>query len=342
MLMLAAAACGGRTSGTVAPPPQNRPAPRPALRITYELDGGGGSAAAARAAAVMQRRFDRLAVYGIAGVAARADGARVVVDVPELADDAVARVREVAARTGRLGAHAIDDGSDAMRRIADTVAALPFARQMAVRADVDYWEEPSGGNAHADPYLLADDRLEEVAEAEARAIGCWRDDEGSIEGAVRCSVLGRRVLARYLELVTRDARLVLPDDHVILYERISPTTWRTYYAERADALAGGRIVDARPAIDFDGAQVVIRLDAAGARGFADFTAAHVGDKFALVLDDLVVGAPIIVSTVAGGSMSVPVANARQAEDLAIILGAGPLPAPVIEVANERRASALLQ
>ena len=39
----------------------------------------------------------------------------------------------------------------------------------------------------------------------------------------------------------------------------------------------------------------------GARAFGDYTAAHIGEPFAIVLDDEVISAPTIQSHIAGGS-----------------------------------------
>jgi preprotein translocase subunit SecD len=75
--------------------------------------------------------------------------------------------------------------------------------------------------------------------------------------------------------------------------------------------------------------VSIDFNAVGARRFDQITAANVGRRMAIVLDDSVYSAPVIRERISGGSAQISGSfTSQQATDLAIVLRAGSLPAPV--------------
>ncbi|NLV24576.1 MAG: protein translocase subunit SecD, partial [Deltaproteobacteria bacterium] len=66
-----------------------------------------------------------------------------------------------------------------------------------------------------------------------------------------------------------------------------------------------------------------------AKRFDQITAANVGKRLAIILDDTVYSAPVIRERISGGSAQISGAfNEQEATDLAIVLRAGSLPAPV--------------
>src|SRR6056297_621347 len=71
--------------------------------------------------------------------------------------------------------------------------------------------------------------------------------------------------------------------------------------EQAPVVTGDELVDAQPAFDQNGRPAVnFRFNPAGARDFGDYTAANIGNPFAIVLDDEVISAPVIQSHIPGG------------------------------------------
>ncbi len=77
------------------------------------------------------------------------------------------------------------------------------------------------------------------------------------------------------------------------------------------------------------------FDSAGARRFADITRANVGKPFAIVLDNKVISAPVIREPITGGRGQISGRfDAKTATDLALLLRAGALPAP-LTVVEER-------
>ena len=77
------------------------------------------------------------------------------------------------------------------------------------------------------------------------------------------------------------------------------------------------------------------FDAAGAKRFGDATRENVGKPFAIVLDNKVISAPVIREPILGGSGIISGSFTTQsASDLALLLRAGALPAP-IQILEER-------
>ncbi len=102
-----------------------------------------------------------------------------------------------------------------------------------------------------------------------------------------------------------------------------------YVIQRRVAVAGELLVDSQPTFQ-DGLPVVsFRFNTAGGRRFGALTAQNVGEIMAIVLDGQVISAPRIQAPIPGGS-GVITGNftLESAQDLALLLRAGALPAPL--------------
>ncbi|QQR40812.1 protein translocase subunit SecD [Devosia rhizoryzae] len=109
------------------------------------------------------------------------------------------------------------------------------------------------------------------------------------------------------------------------------------------ALGGESLIDAQPAYDQQrGIPVVsFKFDTRGAVTFAEITARNVGQRFAIVLDDTVITAPVIQQPITGGSGQISGSfTTASANDLAVLLRAGALPAS-LNVIEERTVDASL-
>ncbi len=100
-------------------------------------------------------------------------------------------------------------------------------------------------------------------------------------------------------------------------------------------VSGDTLVDSQPSFQ-DGRPVVsFRFDSLGARRFGEATRDNVGKRFAIVLDNEVISAPVINEPILGGSGIIQGGFTTQsANDLALLLRAGALPAP-LTVLEER-------
>ncbi len=104
-----------------------------------------------------------------------------------------------------------------------------------------------------------------------------------------------------------------------------------YVIRRRAIVSGERLVDASVGFDpqTNAPEVNFRFDALGGRKFGEVTQANVGRPFAIVLDDKVISAPIIQTAILGGSGRITGNfTVQEANDLAILLRAGALPAPM--------------
>ena len=101
-----------------------------------------------------------------------------------------------------------------------------------------------------------------------------------------------------------------------------------YTLEQAPVVTGDELVDAQPAFDQNGRPAVnFRFNPTGARKFGDYTAANIGNPFAIVLDDEVISAPVIQSHIPGGSGIITGSfSVEESTQLAVLLRAGALPA----------------
>ncbi|HEU0069979.1 MAG TPA: protein translocase subunit SecD [Alphaproteobacteria bacterium] len=108
-----------------------------------------------------------------------------------------------------------------------------------------------------------------------------------------------------------------------------------YLIQRRTVVGGDNLVDAQAAFQNGEAVVSFRFDSSGARRFADTTKQNVGKPFAIVLDDKVISAPVIREPILGGSGIISGSfTTESARDLALLLRAGALPAP-LTVLEER-------
>jgi len=106
---------------------------------------------------------------------------------------------------------------------------------------------------------------------------------------------------------------------------------------RSVAVDGKNLTNARAGQDSRTGEWVVNFtfDGTGTRRFADITRANVGRPFAIVLDDKVISAPVIREPITGGQGQISGSfSVRTANDLAVLLRAGALPAP-LTIVEER-------
>jgi preprotein translocase subunit SecD len=110
-----------------------------------------------------------------------------------------------------------------------------------------------------------------------------------------------------------------------------------YTLEKKVLMSGAAVADARvrPGTQIEGPYVELVLSDAGARDFERITSESVGRQLAIVLDGKVFSAPVIREKIPGGRAQITGNfDIKEARDLAIVLRAGALPAP-IQIIEER-------
>jgi preprotein translocase subunit SecD len=122
---------------------------------------------------------------------------------------------------------------------------------------------------------------------------------------------------------------VPPDDELL--HGAGKEAAQTYLVEKRVLVSGADLTDAQPGFDQRTNEPIVqfRFNTSGARKFAQVTQENVGKPFAIVLDNEVISAPNIREPILGGSGQISGSfTVQSANDLAILLRAGALPAPL--------------
>ncbi len=127
-----------------------------------------------------------------------------------------------------------------------------------------------------------------------------------------------------------------PEDDEILYMKtVDRATGRTFKTpillKKRTLLTGEFLKKAQVSMDptTNEPYVAIEFNERGAKIFDKITSENVGKRLAIILDNTVYSAPVIKERISGGRASITGNfDLREAQDLAIVLRAGALPAPV--------------
>ena len=122
---------------------------------------------------------------------------------------------------------------------------------------------------------------------------------------------------------------VPPDSEVL--PSADPANPQPYVVKKQVLVSGGDLIDAQPGFDQRNGEPIVSASSSTSRlaKFAQATSEHVGQPFAIVLDNKVISAPVIREPITGGSGQISGNfTVQQANDLAILLRAGALPAPL--------------
>ncbi len=267
-----------------------------AFRIQEQFAKERKKSAVLQAIETLRNRIDEMAVRE--AMVARQGETSILIQIPGVED--IERARKMIGQTAQLEFKIVDDANDVLKRHKDT---LPENWEMKFDSRKD-----KNGNLLQSPYL------ESV-----------KDKEGQNLAAIREWLKGK-----------------MDDDHEVLFEEFEDpkkmeTRVRSYTLFRKTSLTGDTITDARVSIDQrqNRPYVSMNFDRQGAKQFGKITGDHVQDRMAIVLDNKVKSAPVIQSKITGGRAMITLNDLRSynelfqdAQDLAIVLRAGALPAPV--------------
>ena len=217
-------------------------------------------------------------------------------------------------------------------------------------------------------YTLTDDGLENrVSRAITQSISVFSDRlnefgttepiiqrEGNNRVLVQYPGLSDKEIPRLKALLLAEARLSFhavsnaadaselisqgrtpPAGTKILFEDTDPPI--PYLVRTRATVQGDELTEASSGFDQRTGEplVFFRFNASGSQKFARFTSQNVGQPFAIVLDETVLSAPVINEPIIGGSGQISGNfTANSANDLAVLLSAGALPAS-FEFVEER-------
>jgi preprotein translocase subunit SecD len=130
-------------------------------------------------------------------------------------------------------------------------------------------------------------------------------------------------------------------DKIYYGRRVDPVTGQVsrnaYLLKDRTLLTGEYLTNAEVRIDtqYNRPYVALSFDDRGARLFEKISGDHIKERLAIVLDDNVYSAPVIQDRISGGNAIIEGQfTMEEAKDLAVVLRAGSLPAPV-KILEER-------
>ncbi len=143
---------------------------------------------------------------------------------------------------------------------------------------------------------------------------------------------------------SEDIKTLIPAGYILLWgrekEKDGIKKKPIYMIENKAVLKGNAILDARAGTGTKNNPLGVKVDlimTRSAKGkWASITGSNIGKRIAFVLDNVVISAPVVSERIPSGNTMITMGNAtiEDAKDLAIILKAGALPAPV-KIVEER-------
>lgn len=204
------------------------------------------------------------------------------------------------------------------------------------------------------PQAAINERLRQAVEQSIQIIEKRVNELGTVEPVIQRQGLDRVLVqvpglqdpTRLKEILGKTAKMdfrmvdttVTPED--ALQGRLPPDSELLrgveephvpFVVKKQVLVSGGDLTDAQPGFDQRSGQPIVsfRFNTSGSRKFAVATTENVKQPFAIVLDNEVISAPIIQEPITGGSGQISGNfTVQQANDLAILLRAGALPAPL--------------
>jgi protein-export membrane protein SecD len=151
------------------------------------------------------------------------------------------------------------------------------------------------------------------------------------------------------DLIGKTAKMTfrLVDEAAVVSGQLPPTSEMVAFDKGGEKLplqkrvmvSGENLTNAQQTFETAAPVVSFSFDTIGGKRFGDATAQNIGKRFAIVLDGKIISAPVIRGAIMGGSGIISGNfTAQSAQDLAVLLRAGALPAP-LTVLEERTVGA---
>jgi preprotein translocase subunit SecD len=245
----------------------------------------------------------------------------------------------------------LDDVAAALRELVTT-----SGQGVSARPDLDLATTPDGVTLTLSPVALTD-RANQAVQQSIEIVRRRIDETGVLDPQITRQGRDRIVVQlpgvedpeRIKQLLGKTARMTfrLTDENANLTAAVPPpgVEFLPYQDKPGQKIAvrkrvevdGANLTDARAGQNSQTGEWIVNftLDSLGTRRFADVSRQNVGHPFAIVLDDKVISAPVIREPITGGRGQISGNfTAASATDLAVLLRAGALPAP-LTVVEER-------
>ena len=324
------------------------------LKLGLDLQGGthlvlqvsdpdGAMSAEARADAANRAREiigNRVDQFGVREPTIQRVGVdRIIVELAGIQD--VGRAKLIIEQTAFLEFKILTDGQDFLERLSmlDSVIVATLGPE----------ELPAEAQAAAEPSLEELFQRPDTVEAEPSRPAEGRPRpltrlllESGEPGVLLVEGPQVETVERYLGLPQVEARI--PDQIALTWgtetRSVAGKIYHSLYVVEAQPLITGEyLTDAQATRDpqFGTPIVPFQLTRQGGRIFERGTSRHVGDRMAIILDGRVQGSPPVIRDVLGDRAQIELgtgATLVEAQDIALVLRAGALPAPM-EIIEER-------
>lgn len=316
------------------------------MHLALEVDDPTGTMTAAaradatdRALKIIRTRIDQ---FGVAEPLVQKSGSdRIIVELPGVSDEQ--RAKDIIQQTAFLEFQLVQSSREvieALPRIDRAIVqalgpdALPKATGDQSRQAIEDLLFRSG----ADTTAAAEEGDAEEG-TETRPLSSLLLD-GGVDGEFLVEVGDVETVKRFLELP--EVQRLIPRGSALRFsaptEAIGAQLYkRLYVLEERAFMTGESLVNATPGRDpqFNRPIVQFELNRRGGRVFDNVTSKNIGNRIAIVLDNEVYSAPVVNSRIStSGQIEMGHADLNEANDLALVLRAGSLPAP-LKIIEER-------
>lgn len=293
--------------------------------------------AANRAREIIQNRIDQ---FGVAEPTIQRVGLdRIIVELAGIQD--VDRAKTIIEQTAFLEFKILTDGHALVDRLPllDSLIVASVGRE-AIPQEARVEDRPGVESLFERPDTAAGDTTA-TSHEELRPLSVLLLDSGE-PGIFLVESTEDSTVDRYLALPAVKARI--PDDVDVLWgteqRAVAGKLYDPLFVVESDPLITGEyLTDAQAIRDpqFGTPIVPFQLTRQGGRIFERGTSRHVGDRMAIILDGKVQGDPPVIRDVLGDRAQIELGSGstlEEAQDIALVLRAGALPAP-LEVIEER-------
>lgn len=303
-------------------------APQPRTQLTVRLDTAAVPQLVVRSLSEDVRSLMRETRIGFAALAPSGDSVEVKIREGTDREQAVARLRELSRQGAPAGGaeaerFTIADADGGVLRLAPTPAAVAEGVDRARDQTIEVLSRRFG-SLDLKPTFKREDVDRIVIEVPRQG------DTTRLKALIAAP---GKLTFRFVDLSapTQGAK---PGEEPSQSEILHDQAGTPYLVEKRVAISGENLTDAEPGIDQRTKEpfVSFLFNSVGTRQFALLTAEKVGSPFAVVLDGVVLAAPVIREPILGGSGQISGNfTIESANHLAILLRSGALPAPLTTI-----------
>jgi preprotein translocase subunit SecD len=298
----------------------------PRTQLTVRLDTAPVPQLVMRTLSEDVRSLMRETHFGHASIAPSGDSVAVTIREGTDRQQAIARLRELSHQPAAAGGaeterFTIAEVNDSELRLAPTPTAFTEGLDRAFDQTIDILGRRIGA-LKLKPTFKREGNDGIVIEIPRQP------DTASLKKVI---VAPGKLTFRFVETSVRPDEAKLAQTSSEQSDLLKDRNGRPYLVEKQVAMSGENLIDAQPSFDQRTNEPIVsfRFNPVGTRQFARVTAEKVGTPFAVVLDGVVLAAPVVREPIVGGSGQISGDfTLENANNLAILMRSGELPVPL--------------